>query len=112
MFHLSFVQKRRIAVAYNNNIRHIFNLGRFVSVQNVIAFIGSKPADIVADERRLFLVHECCFSLSSLLYNCAYVTVNSNVFPNLSFTYDVHVNMSKNKIKLMVLQYRTRLLEV
>ena len=67
-FPLSFVQKHRIAVAYDNIIRHIFNLGRFVSIRDVIAFIGSKPADIVADERQLLLVHECWFSLSSLLH--------------------------------------------
>ena len=111
-FQLSFVQKRRIKVAYNNIVRRIFNLGRFVSVRNVIAFIGAKPADIAADERRLLLVHECWFSLSSLLHDCAYITVNSNVFTNLSFVYDVHVNMSRNKIKLMVLQLQTRSLEV
>ena len=58
-FHLSFVQKCRKAVAYNNIIKLIFNLGRFVSVRNVIAFICSKPADTVADERRLLLVLEC-----------------------------------------------------
>ena len=58
-FHLSFVQNDRIAVAYDNIVRHIFNLGRFVSIRDVIAFIGSKLADIVADEWQLLIVHEC-----------------------------------------------------
>ena len=62
----------RIAVAYNTIIRRIFNFGRFVWVRNLLAFIGSKPADIIVDERHLLLIHECWFLLSSLLHNCAY----------------------------------------
>ena len=67
-FNISFVQKYRTAVAYYTIIRSIFNFGRFVWIRNLyvtyiymLAFIGSKPVDIIVDERYLLLIREFWF---------------------------------------------------
>ena len=87
-FNISFVQKCRTAVAYNTIIKRIFNFGRFVWIRNLLAFIGSKPADIIVDERHMNVGFYClvCCIIAHII-----ITVNSSMFTNVSFKYDEHV---------------------
>ena len=96
-FNISFVQKCRIAVAYDTIIRHIFNFGRFVWVRNLLAFIGSKSADIIVNK-------SICYSYMNVGFYCQVyciiahiiITVNSSMFTNVSFKYDLHVTYTFN----------------
>ena len=49
-------QKRKLCEAFNKLIKRIFKLSRFTSVCVVIFYIGSKPCDILIDERRFFII--------------------------------------------------------
>ena len=55
-FELFSEQRRKMRVAFNTVIRRIFKLSKYTSVHDVIVFMGSKPSDIILDERRFFIV--------------------------------------------------------
>ena len=54
-FSLLVEQKRKLCVAFNKVIGRIFKLLRYTSVSEVIVYIGSKPYDILVDEKRFFI---------------------------------------------------------
>ena len=50
-FSLLVEQKRKLCAAFTIEIRSIFKLFRYTSIREVIAYMGSKPCDILLDER-------------------------------------------------------------
>ena len=52
-------QKRKMCVAFNSVNKRIFRSSRFTSVRDVNVYIGSKPCDILLDERRFLLNMSC-----------------------------------------------------
>ena len=58
-FELLGEQRHRMSVAFNTVARQIFKLSKYTSVHNVIFYIGSKPCDIILDERRFLLLQSC-----------------------------------------------------
>ena len=62
-FSLLVEQTRKLCIAFNSVIRCIFKLSRYTSLCEVIVYIGSKPRDILLDERRFLLLLFCLKSI-------------------------------------------------
>ena len=48
-------QRRKLCVAFNIVIRRIFKFSRYTSEHDLIVYVGSKPCDILLDERHSLL---------------------------------------------------------
>jgi hypothetical protein len=86
-------QRQNLSVAFNTIIQRIFKLSRFTSVRNVIMYAGSKPSNILVDERHLLqlsclkVIVECeVISYHTLLILCIYL-LNIRYIFNLNCFY-------------------------
>ena len=91
-------QRRKVGVVCNNAVRRCFGLLRSTSVRNVLFYMGCMPINYVLDERRVLLMKECQQHYG-VLGTLAQMTLQSNAFNTIAFTYDVHCDMSKVQIK-------------
>ena len=81
-------QRRKLCVAFNSVIKRIFKLSRYISLHDLIAYIGSKPCDIFLDERRSLLLMSYLKSIYNVVKICGHLLIDLAEFRRISMKYD------------------------
>ena len=88
-FRLLAAERDKVKMAFNCVIRRIFKLSKFTSVRHIIHMIGSKPGNILIDERRCLLLLSCSRDECTVVRNVASVLACCDDFNRIFITYNV-----------------------
>ena len=89
----------RVRAAFNTVVRRIFKLSKYSSVRDVIVCIGSKPCDIILDERRVSLLQSCMQSACGVIRKCGHVLSHSKDVLRIIMENSVYFNLSAGYVK-------------
>jgi Reverse transcriptase (RNA-dependent DNA polymerase) len=98
-------QRRKLSVAFNTVIRRIFKLSRYTSVRDIIIIVGSKPCDVLVDERRVLQLLTCLKGDCDVIRICGRLLCNSRDLMRIFMKYDVHFTLSAGLVKLQFYRF-------
>ena len=99
VFWVTWRVKARMCVAFNTVVRQIFKLSKYTSVHDVIIYIGSKPCDIILDERGFLLLQSCMQSACGVIRKCRHMLYHSNDVLRIILEYSVYFNFSTGYVR-------------
>jgi hypothetical protein len=101
-------QKHKLCVALNTVVRRIFNMSRRTSVRDIIVYAGSKPCDVMLDERHFLLLRECLRSDYGIVRLCGRLHGQLKYVTKICLTYGVSDVLPVTAIKKFFYDFVTR----